>query len=193
MKQFQFFNQQLRNICGTVVECGIGNEHTLKCIFEIFKDRKIIGIDSFKGFPQASKHDNVNGAEKIRKINLRAKQQNRTNPYLATAQNIRQKMQEQKIDGIVIEGFFEDVLPHQYSYGPIALLHLDCDLYSSYKHALSLYDFVATGGIVAFDEYNIPRWAGATKAINEFLHNTKLQIRHFQLTNFKKYYIVKDK
>ena len=67
----------------------------------------------------------------------------------------------------LIKGFFDKTLP-QYE-GRIALLHLDGDLYESYKVSLeTLYEKVAPGGIIMFDEYLDQRWPGATKAIDEF-------------------------
>ena len=60
------------------------------------------------------------------------------------------------------------------------MLYLDLDIYASYKAALEgLWDKVAPGGIVAFDEYNKPmdqaKWPGATKAINEFLETRNIK------------------
>jgi hypothetical protein len=53
--------------------------------------------------------------------------------------------------------------------GSIALLHLDCDLYESYKLALeTFYDKVQPDGVIMFDEYADERWPGARKAIDEF-------------------------
>ena len=49
------------------------------------------------------------------------------------------------------------------------MLHLDCDLYESYKISLTnLYDKVVAGGIIMFDEYDDQRWPGARRAIDEF-------------------------
>ena len=67
-----------------------------------------------------------------------------------------------------VPGLFSETLP-TYNDGPIALLHLDIDFYESYKIVLeSLYDHVAPGGIIAFDEYLKSVWPGATQAVDEF-------------------------
>jgi hypothetical protein len=67
----------------------------------------------------------------------------------------------------LVKGPFHETLA---SYeGRIALLHLDCDLYESYRIALeTLYRKVQPGGMVLFDEYDDERWPGARKAIDEF-------------------------
>ena len=68
----------------------------------------------------------------------------------------------------LLRGELRTTLP-SYDAGPIALLHLDVDIYQSYRAALELlYDHVAPRGAIAFDEYRLEAWPGATKAIDEF-------------------------
>jgi hypothetical protein len=51
---------------------------------------------------------------------------------------------------------------------PIALLHLDLDIYDAYRHALvNLYP---RGGLVLLDEYRSPKWTGA-----EFFRLSEIQ------------------
>jgi hypothetical protein len=87
------------------------------------------------------------------------------------------------------KGWFNDTLP-TYD-GDIAILHLDCDLYESYKISLELlYDKVKHGGIIMFDEYDDKRWPGATKAINEFFRDKKEIIMPHEKCSWK-YYTIK--
>jgi hypothetical protein len=73
----------------------------------------------------------------------------------------------------------------------IALLHIDIDLYEGYKYALEIFwDQIQIGGIILFDEYNHPRWPGATKAVNEFL--VSKNINHHQKEIKGKYFIIKE-
>jgi hypothetical protein len=52
--------------------------------------------------------------------------------------------------------------------GPIALLRLDTDFYSSTRQELvHLYPLVVSGGVVIVDDYGA--WQGARKAVDEFL------------------------
>ena len=89
----------------------------------------------------------------------------------------------------LIKGWFDKTLPNYE--GRIALLHLDCDLYESYKLSLEiLYDKVQPGGIIMFDEYGDVRWPGAIKAIDEFFHDKpEIVQRHPKCT--WKYHVVK--
>jgi predicted O-methyltransferase YrrM len=60
---------------------------------------------------------------------------------------------------ILVQGFFPEGF-ERYSGKPIALLHLDVDLYRSHKDCLEwLEPLVAPGGVIAFDEYRNPHLA----------------------------------
>ncbi|MFN2499555.1 MAG: TylF/MycF/NovP-related O-methyltransferase [Pyrinomonadaceae bacterium] len=50
-------------------------------------------------------------------------------------------------------------------------VHLDLDLYEPIKGAIEyFYPRMIRGGAVVIDEYAIPRWPGAQKAVDEFCH-----------------------
>jgi hypothetical protein len=54
---------------------------------------------------------------------------------------------------------------------------MDFDIYEPTKAVLDLiYDYMVPGGIIAFDEYAFPEWAGETKAVDEFLSKYKLKL-----------------
>ena len=73
----------------------------------------------------------------------------------------------------VTQGYFEDTL-RDAKLPPVALLHLDVDLYKSYKTCLEyLFPLVVKGGVVLFDEYrneaDLRKWPGASRAIDEYV------------------------
>lgn len=59
-------------------------------------------------------------------------------------------------------GWFDETLPEflESHPGPISLLHIDCDLYSSAKYVLdTMADRIVSGSVIVFDEYfNYPGW-----------------------------------
>jgi hypothetical protein len=63
-----------------------------------------------------------------------------------------------------VVGWFDQTLPgfksNRIKNGPIALLHVDCDLYSSTVTILNnLKDNIVPGTVIIFDEYmNYPGW-----------------------------------
>ena len=75
----------------------------------------------------------------------------------------------------LIKGLFQETLPAS-GINDIALLHLDCDWYESVKACLDqLYDRVSAGGIIQIDDYG--HWAGARKAVDEFLRERGVDAR----------------
>lgn len=162
-----FLNQleKVKRIEGDIVECGVSIGHgTLLFLLlseYIGVERTYFGFDSFAGFPDPVKED---GATPITGKDYWA------SPPEAVLKVLRDgRIPEEKIRDRVrlVKGLFDETLP---SYkGKIALLHLDGDLYESYKSSLTnLYDKVVTGGIIMFDEYDDQRWPGAKVAIDEF-------------------------
>ncbi|HZO88614.1 MAG TPA: TylF/MycF/NovP-related O-methyltransferase [Chthonomonadaceae bacterium] len=68
---------------------------------------------------------------------------------------------------VFVKGLFQETLPVT-PIERIAVLHIDGDWYESVKVCLeTLYDRVSPGGIIQLDDYG--DWAGAKKAVDEFL------------------------
>ena len=78
----------------------------------------------------------------------------------------------------IFEGFFEESLNNFEEDNKISFLHLDVDLYSSYKTCLEkLWDHMIIGGIVVFDEYHDKRWPDAKDAIDEFFKPRGIKVK----------------
>ena len=157
-----------KNVPGTVVECGIGKGRTfleLVAISLIEKDgRTFWGFDSFGGFPEP--HEEDRGIRNPKKGELNEITREMLNSMLIRAGATSLWIEEKSK---IIEGFFSDSLK-RYDGKPIAFLHIDADLYESYRDVLrALFPFVSKGGVVLFDEYGEKQWPGATKAVDEFL------------------------
>ena len=168
LDRYLYFLDQLesvRDIEGDIVECGVSIGHgallfTLMSEY-LGKMRDYWGFDSFEGFPDPTDKDETTP------ITGRGFWASPPEVVLKVLRDgrIPEDVIRERIH--LVKGWFQDTLPRYQ--GTIALLHLDCDLYESYKLALeTLYDKVAPGGIVLFDEYGDRRWPGATKAIDEF-------------------------
>jgi hypothetical protein len=194
---FDLLNKSPNN--GVVVECGVGTGFTLSVITKI-SDKKIYAFDSFEGFPnQTSKHDHKNMPNVLKF--------NKWHYKLMTVDLVKQNLINNDIKAEDIEkkivfrkGFFPNSF--QGFDEEISFLHLDVDLYNSYKDCLEFfYPKLKKGGIVTFDEYykdiNIPSnkllkkgwdWRGANVAIDEYVEKSNLELlEHF--TGYK--YIIK--
>ncbi len=110
----------------------------------------IHGFDSFEGLPQRWRDGFGEGAFAVGDLP-------------AVRSNVR-----------LVRGWFDKTLPEFLAAtpGPIAFLHVDCDLYSSAKTVLTLTaPRLAPGCVVVFDEYfNYPGWQqGEFRAFQEFV------------------------
>jgi predicted O-methyltransferase YrrM len=190
LDRYLYFLDQLktiRDIDGDIVECGVSIGHGA-LLFLLFSEylgveRTYYGFDSFAGFPDPVEKDEVTP---ITGRDFWA------SPPETVLRVLRYgRIPEDKIRNYVrlIKGRFDETLP-KYR-GRIALLHLDCDLYESYKVSLAtLYDKVVPGGIIMFDEYDDKRWPGAKKAIDEFFADKREKPTPHQKCDWK-YYVEK--
>ena len=157
--------EKVKGLEGDIVECGVSIGHGALLFLLMSEylgvERTYYGFDSFTGFPDPVQQDE---ATPITGKGFWA------NPPETVLRVLRDgRIPEDKIRERVrlVKGLFDRTLS-RYE-GKIALLHLDCDLYESYRSALThLYDKVVSGGIIMFDEYDDSRWPGARKAIDEF-------------------------
>lgn len=192
MKRLSYFSRMLalaRNVDGTVVECGVGTGDSLLMLLFLShqegRGRHVWGFDSFRGFPEPGAEDL--GRRKPKKGELATDRLSIEN--MLKVGGFDPLFLESNLT--LVEGFFEQTL-REYPGPPIALLHIDADLYSSTRTVLqSLFPRVAPGGVVLFDEYinSEPDWPGARLAVDEFFGNLADSIQHDKTVN--RYYLVK--
>jgi hypothetical protein len=160
--------EQVRDVEGDVVECGVAGGQSLAMLASLLRERgqnrRIWGFDSWAGLPSPSAAD------------LESDESRAASRMFAWASPsvVRAEFRAHGLDPAAVElirGSFDETLPG-YT-GTIALLHVDADLYESYRVTLSeLWPRLAVGGIVAFDEYDdSAAWPGARRAVDEFLHD----------------------
>jgi hypothetical protein len=189
-----YFEEMFRKsspIPGDLVECGvsIGTGLLNWCLLTELSgaDRQIFGYDSFAGFPASVEEDRMaNGDFQTSRgdyasppeLVLRVLAEGRVSPEF-----IRDRVR-------LVRGFFDKTLPDHTR--PIALLHLDCDLYDSYLVCLgALYSRVVPGGIIMFDEYEDETFPGARVAIDEFFSDKPETLVRYDRYGYVKYHVVK--
>ncbi|MES2953210.1 MAG: TylF/MycF/NovP-related O-methyltransferase [Patescibacteria group bacterium] len=172
---------EIEGVSGDIVECGVGKGRSFlmfALLLDIYKvsERLLWGFDSFEGFPEPTSED-----ESVRKPMLGDSWARVTKIEIVTRRLIRGGLTDLFVEKRTrfVKGFFEDTL-HK-APAKIALLHLDVDLYASYKLCLEeLYPRVSPGGIIMFDEYqgegDREKWPGSVKAIDEFSKKHSLAI-----------------
>ena len=188
LSHFYDLLEKVRKVDGNIVECGVGWGRSLFmfCVLSnsFNKDRYIWGFDSFQGFSEPSSSDRQDIA-RIRKGHYKTSQAGVLR-YLVNS-GVTQDFINNKVK--LIGGFFCDTL-NRYDGKSIALLHLDVDLYNSYKECLEvLYPKVTKGGVIVFDEYQSDTYIGARKAIDEFFLGKTERILKSKFID--RYYVVK--
>lgn len=193
--RFDFFSRmysKIQNETGDIVECGVGWGRSLVHLLSILKMhgqlRTLWAYDSFEGFPEPSPEDaSIRNPQKGEwKSDLHDIERMLLNEAGFSRAFLRQRL-------VFVKGFFENTLP-SYSGKEIALLHVDVDLYNSYKTVLQeLYPRVIKGGVILFDEYKNTwereKFPGAEKAIDEFFNGDVHPVRD---EYSGKFYLIKD-
>lgn len=144
---------------GLILEMGVYGGMSICEIAETFPDKTVYGFDSFLGFPDDGRKDW--SVEQYGVLNRGGEA-----PNVPT--NVR-----------LIKGFFDQTLEPFLAEnpGPVGLLHIDCDIYSSTQTVLNaLKGRIIPGTVIVFDEFL--NYAGfennETLAFYEFLLETNL-------------------
>jgi len=190
---------KIKKTDGDIVECGAGFGRSLfllsACANLYEKKRHIYCFDSFQGLPGLSKWDIPTSrlvAIKGKGYNLKSESY-RAQEDVVIQHLIKSGISQEFISNHItlVKGFFSESLG-EYSGARIALLHLDVDLYQSYKECLEiLYPKVVKGGVIAFNEYQETAkfHKGAKKAIDEFLNGKEKIIKS---PIYDRFYVVKS-
>lgn len=149
------------NVDGSYCEFGVYRGSTINFIAERIT-QTIHGFDSFDGLPE----DWVPGAPR--------------GTFATKPPPVRSNVTLHK-------GWFNETLPawKLAHLGPIAFMHVDCDLYSATKTVFdALGDCVVAGTVIQFDEYfNYPGWQqGEFKAFAEFVESRHLSFEYVGYT-----------
>lgn len=152
------FACELVSLDGPVLEFGVAGGDSLRLLVECLPTHRLFGFDVFTGLPEHWR------------------------PGFRAGMFAQDAVPD--IPGAtLVPGLFEDTLPAfvaEHS-SPIALLHLDADLYSSTVTVLEqLGSLLVPGSVVVLDEYfNFPGWQdGEFRAWHEFVERTGIAYRY---------------
>jgi len=196
--RYELFRKVL-DVQGSIVECGVymgGGLMTyanLSATFEpVNHQRKIIGFDTFEGFP--SLHQKDEGPTYRHK----AAGGMASNAYEDLQESIRLFDMNRQLSHIpkmeLVKGDAVKTIPKYVKENPhlvISLLYLDFDIYEPTVTALrELLPRIPKGGIIAFDELNKREWPGETQAVIEEVGLSNLRIQRFPYTSFISYAVI---
>jgi hypothetical protein len=124
---------------GIIMEFGVFTGGTIDHISQLRPEMKVYGFDSFQGLPESWRSGYEKGAFSLTEL-----------------PTVRENVE-------LVVGWFDRTLPIFLDAHPdehVAMLHIDCDLYSSTQIVLRhLKTKIVPGTIIVFDEYyNYPGW-----------------------------------
>lgn len=164
----------------------------LRGIYEPFnRHRKIIGFDTFKGFPSLSDKDGNAELMKLGKLRTTDGYPDYLRGLLDIHQNLNPLSHIQKNEICVGDGSveFESYLnknPHTI----VSLAFFDFDLYEPTKKCLELImPRLVKGSVVGFDELNDPDAPGETTALMEVFGLRNIRLKRFPYASRVSYFI----
>jgi hypothetical protein len=190
---------QMVDIPGIIIEFGtrwgqnLSLFAALRGIYDTFhRHRKIIGFDTFEGFPSIHEKDGTstlmkqgklgvseNYADYLRKI---IECQEKDNPL----SHIKKYEVIQGDAVIQFEKYLED---HPETI--VALAYFDFDIYEPTKRCLELVrPRLVRGSVLGFDELNDPDSPGETVAFSEVFGLNNINLRRFRYTSRVSYFVV---
>jgi len=188
--------QKIINIHGVIMEFGVRWGQNL-ALLESFRgihepynyNRKIIGFDTFDGFPEVSEKD----GNKVNKgdYSVSSNYENHLQEVLSYHESLNPIPQKKK--SVLIKGDATITIDQYLKDNPetiIAFAYFDFDIYLPTKKCLeAIKPHLCKGAIVAFDELNFHEFPGETAAFNEVLGINNYTIQRSPLNPLCSYII----
>jgi hypothetical protein len=143
---------------------------TFRHIYEPYNfSRKIVGFDTFEGFPSVTPEDGAYQTIKAGSLNVTPHYENFLEEILSTQEKLAPRNHIKKYE--LVKGDVTDTLQRYLDSHPetvIALAYFDLDLYKPTKTCLELIGpYLAKNSVVGFDELLLEEAPGETQALRE--------------------------
>lgn len=193
LTKYEIFKRIL-TVNGSIVECGVLHGAGLlawakmSSIFEPANHvRKVIGFDTFGGFPSVAEEDTQTGTfNELEKGGLTGSKMDNVLDAVAVYDLNRPISHIQKIE--LVQGDLCKTAPTYLASNPhliVSLLYLDLDLYEPTKKALEVFlPRMPKGAVIAFDELNAKIFPGETMAVMEQVGLRNLRIERFPFDSY---------
>lgn len=202
IKKYLFLNEMYKkilNVHGVIIEFGcrwgqnLSLLHSFRSIYEPFNHyRKIIGFDTFSGFPSISDKDGnsdlaIKGGYNVSENYEIYLEKLLRNLEQESPLNNKKKFEIVKGDAtMTVDNYLknnQDTI--------IALAYFDFDIYEPTKKSLeSIKDRLTKGSILVFDELNHPKFPGETIALKEVFGLDKFKIQRNIYSNCQSYIVI---
>ncbi len=189
--------QKFIGVHGVVMEFGVRWGQNL-ALYESFRgiyepynyNRKIVGFDTFSGFPEVHGKDGTQVAVGDYGVTEQYEDYlEQVLDYHESESPIAQKKKYELVKGDATQTIGKHLEAHPETI--IALAYFDFDIYLPTKKCLeAVMERVTKGSIVAFDELNCPEFPGETRAVQEVLGLNRYAIRRSPLNPLCSYIVV---
>ena len=201
LTKYELF-KKIINVNGSIVEAGVLHGGgtlawaKLSSILEpINHTRRIIGFDTFKGFPSVNEKDERGTDGSLIKV---GELQGSTFDSVAEAISIydenRPLSHIPKVE--LIKGDIAQTAPLYLEENPhlvVSMLYLDVDLYEPTKAILQTFlPRMPRGALIVFDELNAKIFPGETVAVDEVIGIRNLKIRRFPFDSYVSYAVIEN-
>lgn len=191
--------QKIIPVHGIVVEFGVrwGQNlalfSSLRGIYEPYNyNRKVVGFDTFSGFPTVSEHDGSDEIASVGAYGVTPAYEDYLDKVLAYHQTESPLSHIKKYE--LIKGDATVTLAKYLQDHPetiIALAYFDFDIYEPTKICLELIkEHITKGSIIGFDELNWPAFPGETKALKDVFGLNRYAIRRSPLNPSPSYIVI---
>jgi hypothetical protein len=182
----------IRDVHGSIVECGVYDggglfafAHACTLLEPLNHRRRVIGFDTFEGFPSVSDQDTTSGYKHVKSGELHGaslEELERAIRLFDSGRALNQIPKVHLVAGDFLEtgARFVEENPHLI----VALLYLDFDLYEPTAKALELFlPLMPAGAVLAFDEVHAAEWPGETQALLGALNFARVRLQRFPFTS----------
>ncbi|HEY3417847.1 MAG TPA: TylF/MycF/NovP-related O-methyltransferase [Armatimonadota bacterium] len=196
----RLFEMQL-DVQGSIVEVGVHRGASLMAwaqLSSIFEPvnyiRKIIGFDTFEGFPSVSEEDRKGTSEHVKVSGFDVEEDAEGDLRRAIELYDMNRLMGHIGKVELVRGDACQTIPQYLEENPhliVSLLHLDADLYAPTKATLeALVPRMPKGAIIAFDELNMRLFPGETLATLEVLGIRNLRLQRFPFATSLSYAVI---
>jgi len=201
LSQILFMNQlysRILDVHGVVMEFGnrwgrnLALFSSLRNIFEPHNyGRKIVGFDTFEGFPTVAPQDGGDAIIKVGALSVAPGYQDYLDELLGIHERLSPRPQLRRFE--TIKGDVEKTLPSYLDAHPetiVALAYFDMDLYQPTKAALEMIlPYLTKGSILGFDEVCLLEFPGETAALREVLDLSRYALMRSPYSNHQSYIV----
>ena len=144
--------QDTKSLNGSVCEIGVYRGHTAKMLCENIEGEVIL-IDTFEGMPAVHEKDN----------------HHKMCDFNDTSEDYVRSILNNQSNYRIIKGIFPDIDLSSLSKLSYKIVHIDVDIYQSYKDCLEFfYPRLVIGGYIVMDDYYAASCLGAKIAADDY-------------------------